>query len=156
MNYKKIMTLAAVSIFALSACGKNDKKDDATDKLMDQAENAEKVTPDTGLTLVGGKWTPDGYIFGGPEKVKITGQVLSDGEFSVYLLDDEGKILQKVAEPEFAFEVDAPSDGATNKYVVGVSKDDLGAEGDKVDDVEKFGRYEHVTTEKVEQAPEAE
>lgn len=160
MDYKKLMTLAAASIFALSACGNKDdkpaddaKKDD-TAALMDEAENSEQLTPDVGLSLFG-QWTTDGYVFGGQDNVEIIGEV-SGEDFSVYLLDEEGTILQKSTDEEIDFEVDTPAEGETNKYVVGVAKEDLGAEGDKVDDVEKFERYENIITEYVEEVEDEE
>lgn len=161
MDYKKLMSLAAASIFVLSACGNKDEKpaeeasDDATEAFLEEAENSEQLTPDVGLSLFG-EWTTDGYVFGGEDNVAIIGEV--DGEdFTVYLLDDEGTVLQTSTEPEISFEVQAPAEGESNNYVVGVSKEDLGAEGDKVDDVEKFERYENVITEyAVEEAEEEE
>ena len=74
MNYKKLVSLFAVSTLALSACGTTDEADDtvdttetedtasSSDDLIDRAlENTGDAFPEYGL-YVPGAWSADGRI----------------------------------------------------------------------------------------------
>lgn len=181
MSYKKLVSLFAVSALALGACGSDDAADgsaddaNATDEveevmeeveetgedaasstqdLLEQAkEESGEAYPDYGLTVTG-DWTQDGYIIGHPEgeEAVIPVEIVTENEtYNVYLLED-GVITDMMAdEPEIEFVVADPSDSVD--YHVGVSPEDLGAEGDEVD-VEDFERSEKVMFEIAE--PEEE
>lgn len=174
MSYKKLVTLFAVSALALGACGTDDADDVATDDadateeveetdeteagstqdLIEQAKgDSGEAFPEYGLTVTG-NWTQDGYVIGHPEgeAATIPVAIVTEKEtYHVYLLED-GVITEIVSdEPEVEFVVEEPSDAV--EYHVGVSPDDLGAEGDEVS-AEDFSRSEKVLFEVAEPAEE--
>lgn len=163
MNYKKLVSLFAVSTLALTACGTTDEPeetptDDVEDveetesasssaDLMDiAAQNTGDAFPEYGL-YVPGAWTAEGRVveYAAGEAATIPVAITSDhAEYNVYLLED-GVITQVVSnEPEVALTVESPS--ADTEYVVGVSPDTLGEAGDEVA-AEDFYRSEIVLFE---------
>ena len=168
MNYKKLVSLFAVSTLALSACGTTDEADDtvdttetedtasSSDDLMDRAlENTGDAFPEYGL-YVPGAWSADGRIvqYATGEDAVIAVDITTDHEaYNVYLLEDG--VITQVEEnnPETEFTVENPS--ADTDYMVGVSPDELGAVGDEVAE-EDFYRAERVIIEEVEPTPETE
>lgn len=168
MNYKKLVSLFAVSTLALSACGTTDEADDtvdttetedtasSSDDLMDRAlENTGDAFPEYGL-YVPGAWSADGRIvqYATGEDAVIAVDITTDHEaYNVYLLEDG--VITQVEEnnPETEFTVENPS--ADTDYMVGVSPDELGAVGDEVVE-EDFYRAEKVLIEEVEPTPETE
>ena len=168
MNYKKLVSLFAVSTLALSACGTTDEADDtvdttetedtasSSDDLMDRAlENTGDAFPEYGL-YVPGAWSADGRIvqYTTGEDAVIPVDITTDHEaYYVYLLEDG--VITQVEEnnPETEFTVENPS--ADTDYMVGVSPDELGAVGDEVAE-EDFYRAERVIIEEVEPTPETE
>ena len=168
MNYKKLVSLFAVSTLALSACGTTDEADDtvdttetedtasSSDDLMDRAlENTGDAFPEYGL-YVPGAWSADGRIvqYATGEDAVIAVDITTDHEaYNVYLLED-GVITQvEEINPETKFTVENPS--ADTDYMVGVSPDELGTVGDEVAE-EDFYRAELVIIEEVEPTPETE
>lgn len=179
MNYKKLVSLFAVSTLALTACGTtDDAKETPTDEtaeveetpaddkaeetsealspqeLMKQAQDqAGDAFPEYGL-YIAGAWTQEGIVVqhAPGEAATVPVQITTDHtEYNVYLLED-GVITQVVSnEPEPAISVESPSSDV--EYVVGISPDDLGAEGDEVA-VDDFYRSEVVVFE--EAAPAAD
>ena len=168
MNYKKLVSLFAVSTLALSACGTTDEADDtvdttetedtasSSDDLIDRAlENTGDAFPEYGL-YVPGAWSADGRIvqYATGEDAVIPVDITTDHEaYYVYLLEDG--VITQVEEnnPETEFTVENPS--ADTDYMVGVSPDELGAVGDEVAE-EDFYRAERVIIEEVEPTPETE
>lgn len=168
MNYKKLVSLFAVSTLVLSACGTTDEADDtvdttetedtasSSDDLMDRAlENTGDAFPEYGL-YVPGAWSADGRIvqYATGEDAVIAVNITTDHEaYYVYLLEDG--VITQVEEnnPETEFTVENPS--ADTDYMVGVSPDELGAVGDEVVE-EDFYRAEKVLIEEVEPTPETE
>lgn len=169
MNYKKLVSLFAVSTLALSACGTTDEADDtdvdttetedtasSSDDLMDRAlENTGDAFPEYGL-YVPGAWSADGRIvqYATGEDAVIAVDITTDHEaYNVYLLEDG--VITQVEEnnPETKFTVENPS--ADTDYMVGVSPDELGTVGDEVAE-EDFYRAERVIIEEVEPTPETE
>lgn len=168
MNYKKLVSLFAVSTLALSACGTTDEADDtvdttetedtasSSDDLMDRAlENSGDAFPEYGL-YVPGAWSADGRIvqYATGEDAVIAVNITTDHEaYYVYLLEDG--VITQVEEnnPQTEFTVENPS--ADTDYMVGVSPDELGAVGDEVVE-EDFYRAEKVLIEEVEPTPETE
>lgn len=168
MNYKKLVSLFAVSTLALSACGTTDEADDtvdttetedtasSSDDLMDRAlENTGDAFPEYGL-YVPGAWSADGRIvqYATGEDAVIAVDITTDHEaYNVYLLEDG--VITQVEEnnPETKFTVENPS--ADTDYMVGVSPDELGTVGDEVAE-EDFYRAELVIIEEVEPTPETE
>ena len=168
MNYKKLVSLFAVSTLALSACGTTDEADDtvdttetedtasSSDDLIDRAlENTGDAFPEYGL-YVPGAWSADGRIvqYATGEDAVIAVDITTDHEaYYVYLLEDG--VITQVEEnnPETEFTVENPS--ADTDYMVGVSPDELGAVGDEVVE-EDFYRAEKVIIEEVEPTPETE
>lgn len=168
MNYKKLVSLFAVSTLALSACGTTDEADDtvdttetedtasSSDDLMDRAlENTGDAFPEYGL-YVPGAWSADGRIvqYATGEDAVIAVNITTDHEaYYVYLLEDG--VITQVEEnnPQTEFTVENPS--ADTDYMVGVSPDELGAVGDEVVE-EDFYRAEKVLIEEVEPTPETE
>lgn len=168
MNYKKLVSLFAVSTLALSACGTTDEADDtvdttetedtasSSDDLMDRAlENTGDAFPEYGL-YVPGAWSADGRIvqYATGEDAVIAVDITTDHEaYNVYLLEDG--VITQVEEnnPETEFTVENPS--ADTDYMVGVSPDELGTVGDEVAE-EDFYRAELVIIEEVEPTPETE
>lgn len=174
MNYKKLVTLFAVSTLALSACGTTDEAeetptDDVEDveetpedsasssaDLMDRAaENSGEAFPEYGL-YVPGTWTAEGRVvqYAPGEAAVIPVEITSDQtEYNVYLIED-GVITEIVSnEPETELTVDAPS--ADTNYLVGVSADALGEVGDEVTE-EDFYRAETVLFEEAVPTADAE
>lgn len=173
MNYKKLVSLFAVSTLALSACGADEAvetpTDDvedveetpaeteetagsASDDLMDKAaENAGDAFPEYGL-YVPGAWTAEGRVvtYAPGEAAVIPVDITSDHtEYNVYLVEN-GVITEVVSnEAEVEFTVDTPS--ADTTYLVGVSPDVLGEAGDEVTE-EDFYRAETVILEEAEPA----
>ncbi len=168
MNYKKLVSLFAVSTLALSACGTTDEADDtvdttetedtasSSDDLIDRAlENTGDAFPEYGL-YVPGAWSADGRIvqYATGEDAVIAVDITTDHEaYNVYLLEDG--VITQVEEnnPETKFTVENPS--ADTDYMVGVSPDELGTVGDEVAE-EDFYRAERVIIEEVEPTPETE
>lgn len=168
MNYKKLVSLFAVSTLALSACGTTDEADDtvdttetedtasSSDDLIDRAlENTGDAFPEYGL-YVPGAWSADGRIvqYATGEDAVIAVDITTDHEaYNVYLLEDG--VITQVEEnnPETKFTVENPS--ADTDYMVGVSPDELGTVGDEVAE-EDFYRAELVIIEEVEPTPETE
>lgn len=182
MNYKKLVSLLAVSTLALSACGTtNDAEetptddteeveevetdqtegaDDAEDSpssfdLMDAAaEKAGDAYPEYGL-YVTGTWTQEGRVvqYAPGEAATIPVSILTEHEdYNVYLMED-GVITEVVSsEPEVELTVDSPS--ADTEYIVGVSPDALGEVGDEVAE-EDFYRSEVVVFEEATPAAPA-
>ena len=168
MNYKKLVSLFAVSTLALSACGTTDEADDtvdttetedtasSSDDLIDRAlENTGDAFPEYGL-YVPGAWSADGRIvqYATGEDAVIAVDITTDHEaYNVYLLED--RVITQVEEnnPETKFTVENPS--ADTDYMVGVSPDELGTVGDEVAE-EDFYRAERVIIEEVEPTPETE
>lgn len=177
MNYKKLLSLFAVSTLALSACGTTDEgetpaddvenveetpaeteetKGSASDDLMDRAaENSGDAFPEYGL-YVPGAWTAEGRIVqhAPGEAAVIPVDITSDhAEYNVYLVEN-GVITEVVSnEPEVELTVDTPS--ADTEYLVGVSPDALGEVGDEVAE-EDFYRTEIVLFEEAAPAADAE
>lgn len=152
MSLKKLATLLAVSVFALTACGsKSDDKSkesgDSAKELIEQAkEESGDAMPEYGITFYG-TWTTEGYEIEGGE---ITGSaVTSKEEYYIYLVKD-GKILQKISTggegsdslPDFSFKVEAPKEGK-DEYVVGISGKDLGDIGAEIKPEDLY-RYEKI------------
>ena len=168
MNYKKLVSLFAVSTLALSACGTTDEADDtvdttetedtasSSDDLMDRAlENTGDAFPEYGL-YVPGAWSADGRIvqYATGEEAVIAVDITTDHEaYNVYLLEDGVVTQVEENNPETKFTVENPS--ADTDYMVGVSPDELGAVGDEVAE-EDFYRAELVIIEEVEPTPETE
>ena len=173
MNYKKLVSLFAVSTLALSACGTTDEADDtdvdttetedavedtasSSDDLMDRAlENTGDAFPEYGL-YVPGAWSADGRIvqYATGEDAVIAVDITTDHEaYNVYLLEDGVVTQVEENNPKTEFTVENPS--ADTDYMVGVSPDELGAVGDEVAE-EDFYRAELVIIEEVEPAPETE
>ena len=168
MNYKKLVSLFAVSTLALSACGTTDEADDtvdttetedtasSSDDLMDRAlENTGDAFPEYGL-YVPGAWSADGRIvqYATGEDAVIAADITTDHEaYNVYLLEDGVVTQVEENNPETEFTVENPS--ADTDYMVGVSPDELGAVGDEVAE-EDFYRAERVIIEEVEPTPETE
>lgn len=160
MTSKQLLALAAAAVFMLTACGqktnsstKDKKAEDHTEQLMEEAEKSEEVTPSIGLSTLGGEWTTEGYVFTGSDPVEIAGEVKTDKEFAVYLLDESHHMIDKTTDAEFTFEVPAPAADEQVKYVVGTSSEDLGDTGSTIEDLEKFVRYENVIAEYGEDTP---
>lgn len=174
MSYKKLVSLFAVSALALGACATDNTTDDAatddtdateeveeeeegsTKDLLEQAKDeAGDAFPDYGLT-VSGDWTTEGYKVGyvDGEDAVIPVAIVTDKEtYNVYLLQD-GIVTDVVSnEPEVEFIVADPS--ADVAYQVGISPDDLGAEGDEVSE-DDFARFENIVFEQVEPTEEEE
>lgn len=180
MNYKKLVSLLAVSTLALSACGtaddaeetptdeteevETDTTEDAADseetpsseELMQRAqEESGDAFPEYGL-YVTGAWTQEGRVVqhAPGEAATIPVSVISDHEeYNVYLLED-GVVTEVVSnEPEVELVVDAPS--ADVEYVVGVSPEALGEVGTELSE-EDFERSEKVVFEEAEPAAEGE
>lgn len=174
MNYKKLVSLFAVSTLALSACGADEPAETPTDDvenvaetetpeetegtasedLMDiAAQNAGDAFPEYGL-YVPGAWTADGRVvtYAPGEAATIPVNITSDHtEYNVYLVEN-GVITEVVSnEAEVEFAVATPS--ADTTYLVGVSPDALGEAGDEVTE-EDFYRAETVVFEEV--APAAD
>ena len=168
MNYKKLVSLFAVSTLALSACGTTDEADDtvdttetedtasSSDDLMDRAlENTGDAFPEYGL-YVPGAWSADGRIvqYATGEEAVIAVDITTDHEaYNVYLLEDGVVTQVEENNPETKFTVENPS--ADTDYMVGVSPDELGTVGDEVAE-EDFYRAERVIIEEVEPTPETE
>lgn len=176
MNYKKLVSLFAVSAFALGACGTDDAAEDTTPDDTDETEEVEEeetegtstkdlleqakgeagsAFPDYGLTVTG-NWTTEGYSIGhapGEDAVVPVSIVTENEDFNVYLLED-GVVSEIVSnEPEVEFIVADPS--ADIMYIVGVSPEELGAVGDEVSE-DDFERFEKVLFEEVEATEEEE
>lgn len=174
MSYKKLVSLFAVSAFALGACGTDDAveetgTDDAeeteeveeaeessTKDLLEQAKGeAGSAFPDYGLT-VSGAWTTEGYnidYVAGEDAVIPVSIVTEKETYNVYLLED-GMVSEIVSnEPAVEFMVADPS--ADVEYHVGISPDELGAEGEEVS-VDDFERFEKIIFTEVEPAAEEE
>lgn len=166
MSLKKLATLLAVSVFALSACGSGDN---GTDSEADTGSETEETTESTGesskdliekakeesgdadleygITFYG-TWTTDGYEIEGGE---ITGSVVTDQEeYYIYLVKD-GKIIDKISStggenaealPDFAFTVEAPAEGK-DEYIAGISGEDLGEVGADISEEDLY-RYEKI------------
>lgn len=161
MSYKKLVSLFAVSAFALGACGADDAAEEtpekgSTQELLEQAEGeAGNAFPDYGLT-VSGDWTTEGYSIGHPagEPATVPVSIVTEKEtYNVYLLED-GLVSEVVSDEEAVeFIVADPSDDVV--YHVGISPEDLGAEGDAVSE-EDFARFEKIvfTIEEPEAAEE--
>lgn len=175
MSYKKLVSLLAVSTFALAACGADEEPttddteqtedvetEDETDEtegsssssLIEDAKNsAGDAFPEYGLTVTG-LWTVDGYQVeypaGGPATVPAT--IITDAEdYHVYLL--ENGVVADVVSGEGAVEFTVEEPSADTEYVVGVSPDELGEAGDEVAE-DDFYRSEKVVL--VEAAAEEE
>lgn len=177
MNYKKLVSLFAVSTLALSACGTTDEGETPTDDvedveetpeepeettessssdLMDKAaENSGDAFPAYGL-YVPGAWTAEGRVVqhAPGEAAVIPVEITSDeSEYNVYLVEN-GVITEIVSnEPEVELTVDAPA--ADTEYLVGVSPDALGEVGDEVA-ADDFYRAEIVLFEEAAPAADAE
>lgn len=179
MNYKKLVSLLAVSTLALAACGTTDDVEETTtddtevveevetdgteetdtpssEDLMKQAQEASgDAFPEYGL-YVAGAWTQDGRVVqhASGEAATIPVSIISDHEeYYVYLTED-GVITEVLTnEPEGEIVVDAPSADVT--YLVGVSPDELGEVGEEVTE-EDFYRAEKVVFEEAEPAPAEE
>lgn len=175
MSYKKLVSLFAVSAFALGACGTDDAAEDTATDDMDETEEVEEAEegsstadlleqakgeagsafPDYGLTVTG-NWTTEGYVIGheAGEPATVPVSIVTENEtYNVYLLED-GLVSEIVSdEPAVEFIVADPS--ADTIYHVGISPDDLGAVGDEVVE-EDFARFEKIIFEVVEPAAEEE
>jgi hypothetical protein len=174
MTYKKLVSLLAISTLALAACDANEEEptepengavedengaeengtEGASDSqsLIDSAsERSGEAFPQYTLTIDNGSWTQEGYVIQGTSIEASAG----GEEFSVYLVDGEGTVLEVLEnEIEPVFTVDEASSEEGDSYVVGVTPDDLGAEGDSVE-TEDFARYENViVVPAAEEAPE--
>ena len=167
MSYKKLVSLLAVSTFALGACATDDAEEATTDETeeVEDAEESEsgstqdlieqakgesgEASPDYGLEVTG-NWTVDGYsidyVAGEGATVPVT--IITDKEeYHVYFLE-EGLVSEVVSnEEEVEFLVEDPS--ADAEYYVGVSPDNLGEVGDEVS-VDDFKRSERIVFEEVE------
>ena len=178
MSYKKLVSLFAVSAFALGACGTDDAAEDAATDDTDATEEVEEVEeveegtstkdlleqakgeagdafPDYGLT-VSGDWTTEGYSidYVAGEDAVISVSIVTEKEtYNVYLLEDG--LVSEVVSDEAAVEFVVADPSADVAYLVGISPDDLGAEGDEVSE-EDFARFEKIIFEEVEPAEEEE
>lgn len=168
MSYKKLVSLFAVSALVLGACGTDDATEDtatddveeteevegSTKDLMEQAKGeAGDAFPDYGLTVTG-NWTAEGYSIGHPagEAATIPVSIITENEtYNVYLLEDG--LVSEVVSDEEAVEFIVADPSADVVYHVGVSPDDLGAEGDEVSE-DDFARFEKIIFEVVEPAAE--
>lgn len=149
MNYKKLLSLLAVSSFALAACGNQDDAADDTDTEETTEEesngsenNSQDIIDgiegeDLGYTAeveleLGGTWTADGRIFEGTaEEAAIEGTIAPPESFVYLIQNDEVVELLEVAEDgSFAYELDTPSEDT--EYVVGASAEELYGVGDAV------------------------
>lgn len=168
MSYKKLVSLFAVSALVLGACATDDATEDtatddveeteevegSTKDLMEQAKGeAGDAFPDYGLTVTG-NWTTEGYSIGHPagEAATIPVSIITENEtYNVYLLEDG--LVSEVVSDEGAVEFIVADPSADVVYHVGVSPDDLGAEGDEVSE-DDFARFEKIIFEVVEPAAE--
>lgn len=170
MSYKKLVSLFAVSALALGACGADDADD--TDSGTDDTEQTEEGTdsgdlinqakedsgeafPEYGIEVLG-VWTEDGwaveYVPGQEGTIPVSA-ITEAEEYYVYLVED-GVIAEVVAnEPEVEFVVDSPS--ADVDYLVGISPEEVGSEGDEVTE-EAFPRHEKIIFVEGEESAEEE
>ena len=177
MDYKKLVSLLAISSFALAACETDETQDtedtveETADETEDTAEDAgeetEGAAEDTeesahdiidgigedldytssiGLTVSGGSWSEDGYVFT-PENGEATVNGLAETEEEVeeifaFVIQD-GEVIEKpeVTEGEFSFTASASDED--QQYQVGVSEEDLFEVGDEAD-AQELTRYEDV------------
>lgn len=173
MSYKKLVSLFAVSALALGACGADDTEEPDADEDTEQTDEGEESSssedlidqakdqtgeafPEYGLEVVG-EWTVDGYQvpFQEGEAATIPVEISSEEEeFNVYLVED-GAIVDVVSdEPEVEFEVESPAEG--DEYLVGVTDEDLGDEGDEVEEDDFYRSEEVVLVEGAEDEEEEE
>lgn len=171
MDYKKLVSLLAVSTLALAACDTDEEPTDPengeveegteengaenggsdSQSLIDSAtEQSGDAFPDYTVEIGAGTWTEEGYVVPA-EGGEVTIPVAAGGEddFFVYFAEEDGTVVEVVEnEEEPVFSVDEPAE--ETPYVVGVSPEDLGGEGDTVN-AEDFARSRNVIA-----APEAE
>ncbi|SFB96040.1 hypothetical protein SAMN04488102_10215 [Alkalibacterium subtropicum] len=170
MDYKKLVSLLAVSSFALAGCETEEAEDveqsvedvadeteDAVEEGADEAEqSAHDIIDDIGsdldytspieLTVSGGSWSQDGYVFT-PENGEATVSGLAEGneeveEIFAFVIQD-GEVVEKpeVTEGEFTFTASAAD--TEQQYQIGVADEDLWEVGDEAD-AEELVRFENV------------
>lgn len=170
MDYKKIVSLLAVSAFALAGC-ETDEAEDVEQSVEDVAEETEDVveegaeeteesahdiiddigsdldyTSPVEMELTGGSWSEDGYIFtptDGEATINGTATANEDVEEVFAFVIEDGVVFEKpeVTEGEFTFTVSA--ENAEQTFQIGVSGEDLWEVGDEAD-AEELVRYEDV------------
>ncbi|WP_423188550.1 hypothetical protein ACO1PF_08035 [Alkalibacterium sp. f15] len=185
MNYKKLVSLLAVSTLALAACDTDEEPvsdpemeegtegtdeaeeteveetEETTDEETEESdeENGESAhdiiddiegdlgyTSPVELTVSGGTWSQDGYVFTpeGGEAI-INGSAASaeeETEIFAFILQD-GAVIDKPAVEEGAFTYTVSATDADQEFQVGVSDEDLWEVGDEAD-VEELVRHENV------------
>lgn len=158
MNYKKIVSLLAVSLLTLTACGSDEVEETGENSSQDLMEQAEEgsgtASPEYGLEVTG-EWSVDGYEinYAPGEEATVPVTILTDKEdYNVYLLEDSLIKEIKSNEEEVSFLVADPSEEV--EYYVGVSPEDLGEVGDEIS-TEEFVRSEEIVFEEAEEEEEA-
>lgn len=164
LNYKKLVSVFAVSAIALGACGTDtDKEEPQTDDVeesssKDQIKQAKDSSgtafPEYGLEVTGANWTVDGYEvpYVAGEEATASADIKSDqGEYYVYFVEDNKIIDVKANEPEVAFTLEDPAEDSD--YLIGVVGEDLGNTGTEVSE-DDFYRYEKVIFVETEEADE--
>lgn len=159
MDFKKLVSLLAVSTLALAACDTDeepaepengeengDAEEGASDSqslIEGASERSGDAFPDYTLEIAGhAGWTEEGYLVPAEDGEVTIAAVAGGEDFSVYFTEADGTIIEVVEnEEEVTFTVPEPEE-ETN-YGVGVSPEDLGGEGDTVDS-EDFARYENI------------
>lgn len=170
MDYKKLVSLLAISSFALAACDTEDEpstepeteESDAAEDTEETVEDEESgqsahdiidgigsdldYTSSVELEVTGGTWSQEGYVFA-PEngEATIAGSALAGDdveEVFAFVLQD-GEVIEKPAVEEGAFTYTVSATDAEQVFVVGVSDEDLWEVGDE-GNVEDLVRYEDV------------
>lgn len=175
MEYKKLVGLLAVSGLLLAACdsGEETSNTETTEEASSDAENSGEsaldiidnidteeldFTSPVELEMVGATWTEDGYVYTPVSgEAVITGSAVANEEgATVYaFVIQDGEVIAKpeVTEGGFTYPVATPESDTT--YQVGVSNEDLWAEGDEAD-AEELVRSETVIVSSTEAEPAAE
>ena len=178
MNYKKLVSLLAVSTLALAACDTDEEpvsdpemEEEGTDEVeetdVEETEETEEsahdiiddidsdldYTSSIELTVSGGTWSQEGYVFT-PEggEATISGSATSSeveeeteeaaAEIFAFVMQD-GVIIDKPEVEEGAFTYTVSATDADQMFQVGVSDEDLGEVGDEAN-AEDLVRYENV------------
>ncbi|MFO8069628.1 MAG: hypothetical protein R6U02_06650 [Alkalibacterium sp.] len=176
MNYKKLVSLLAVSTLALAACDTDEETatdpemeegaDESEESEVEESEETEETeengqsahdiiddidsdldyTSAVELTVTGGTWSQEGYVFT-PEggEATVSGSAASseeEAEIFAFVMQD-GEVIEKpeVVEGEFSYTVTATD--ADQEFQVGVSDEDLWEVGDEAN-AEDLVRYENV------------
>lgn len=170
MNYKKLLSLLAVSTFALAACDTNeepadpDTDEEATDEGSEDAGSGQSAHDiidgiegnDLGYTAaveleMGGTWTTDGRIFDYTEEGAIISgtAVPVDAEQSFVFIIQDGEVIDK---PEVGDDGSFSFEAEIGEYVVGADGEDLYEVGDSAD-VEEIERTETAIVVEAEEEP---